>query len=109
MRRAYAAKSVDEVREVYDTGAHEYEEWNVRSGYSIPGQIVAASERFVARDALLLDAGAGSGLAGVLLAQAGYAHIDGTDISSGMLAEAHRKGVYRDLRLNTLGERLDYD
>jgi len=43
------------------------------------------------------------------LAEAGFAHLDGLDLSPGMLAEARRKAVYCDLREATLGEVLDYE
>nr|POF14361.1 williams-beuren syndrome chromosomal region 27 protein [Quercus suber] len=45
----------------------------------------------------VLDAGCGTGLVGVALAQLGAKIIDGIDLSTGMLNEARKTGVYRDL------------
>lgn len=48
-------------------------------------------------DGTVLDAGCGTGLSGVALAQAGAKVIDGIDLSPGMLKLAKDTGVYRDL------------
>lgn len=56
---------------------------------------------------LILDAGCGTGLVGEYLAKAGPMIIDGIDLSSHMLKEAERIGVYRDLILGDLTETID--
>lgn len=48
-------------------------------------------------DGQVLDAGCGTGLSGVALAQHGAKIIDGIDVSPGMLKLAKDTGVYRDL------------
>ncbi|KAK4498515.1 hypothetical protein PRZ48_011173 [Zasmidium cellare] len=48
-------------------------------------------------DGPALDAGCGTGLSGVALAQVGAKTIDGIDVSPGMLKLARDTGVYRDL------------
>lgn len=48
-------------------------------------------------DGAILDAGCGTGLSGVALAQAGAKIIDGIDVSPGMLKLAKDTKVYRDL------------
>jgi predicted TPR repeat methyltransferase len=48
-------------------------------------------------DIAILDAGCGTGLVGVALASAGYTVIDGVDLSPGMVKQAKRRGVYREL------------
>lgn len=45
----------------------------------------------------ILDAGCGTGLVGVALAQAGAKNIDGIDISQGMLDVARKSGKYNNL------------
>lgn len=47
------------------------------------------------KDASILDLGCGTGAAGVRLQNLGYKNIDGADLSSEMLKEAEKKGVYR--------------
>jgi len=65
-------------------------------------------QRLVPRNALLLDAGAGTGQLGVVLRDAGYLRVDAMDLSPRMLAEAAAKGVYSNLREGRLGDPLDY-
>jgi SAM-dependent methyltransferase len=59
-------------------------------------------------DGPVLDAGAGSGLMGEVLAPLGYGELVGIDISREMLELARRKCVYKDLREMELGGRLDF-
>lgn len=44
-----------------------------------------------------IDVGCGSGLVGTYLKEKGFSHIDGTDLSQGMLTEAHKTGAYQTL------------
>jgi len=48
-------------------------------------------------DGEILDAGCGTGLVGVALAERGARSIDGVDLSPGMIAKAKETGVYRRL------------
>src|SRR5437879_6504154 len=82
IRPAFAAGSVDEVREIYDEGAHDFEGWSDRTGYAIPDRVFATARRFLATEAVILDAGAGTGLLGVLLHNAGFTNLDGIDTST---------------------------
>ena len=52
----------------------------------------------------IIDAGAGTGLAGVELSKLGYTNIDALDISQEMLNEADRKNVYTKLICAPLNE-----
>lgn len=45
----------------------------------------------------ILDAGAGTGLIGEMLAKQGYTNVDGLDISQEMLKVAAKKNVYKRL------------
>lgn len=54
------------------------------------------------KDAIILDAGAGTGMVGEALAELGYTQIVGVDLSEEMLEIARKKQVYRDLYLGNL-------
>ena len=56
----------------------------------------------------MLDAGAGTGITGEILALLGYRDLTGIDISRNMLELARKKGVYKDLRQMALGGELDF-
>ena len=78
-------------------------------GYRSPAAVAGVARRLLPADARILDVGAGTGLLGVALADAGFASLDGLDLSPAMLAEAERKGVYGELREGRLGDELDYE
>jgi SAM-dependent methyltransferase len=65
--------------------------------------------RLLARDAAILDAGAGTGLLGAALAERGFTRLDALDLSPAMLAVAEGKGIYGTLVEGRLGDRLPYD
>lgn len=48
-------------------------------------------------DLKVIDVACGSGLVGKALQSKGFSHIDGTDLSQGMIAEAHHSGAYKTL------------
>ena len=108
--RLYGAPNLDDLREEYDRIASVYDEALVDGmGYRSPQAVAEVARKILPPDALLLDAGAGTGLLGVALAEAGFTQLDGMDMSREMLAHAARTHVYRDLREGRLGERLDYE
>lgn len=105
---AYAAKDSAEIAAVYDEGADEYERRILSWGYSTPSVIAWFLGRFVEPgDGPILDAGAGTGLMGVLLSSLGYGDVVGIDLSERMLAHAGAKGVYRRLVRMDLAQPLD--
>ena len=105
----YAAKNNRELEERYDEWAGEYDR-DLREEFDwiAPRVTVALFDKYVARDARVLDAGVGTGLVGECLNDAGYRDLHGIDLSEGMLDVARRKGIYRELRRMTLGEPLDF-
>lgn len=106
----YAAKTPEELSERYDKWAATYEEDLDREfGWYGPMHAVNAALKYIPKDARILDAGAGTGLVGVLLDENGYDEIVGMDMSQGMLDEAEKKGVYDDLHQMVMGEPLDYE
>ncbi len=105
---AYSAQDSAQAAAVYDEGADEYERRILSWGYSTPAVIAWFLGRLVAPgDGPILDAGAGTGLMGVLLSTLGYGDVVGVDLSERMLAQASEKGVYRDLHRMDLAEPLD--
>lgn len=107
--RLYGAADLDELRSEYDRIASAYDSGvGGDMAYASPRAVAEVARRLLGTEAALLDAGAGTGLLGVELTRAGFRRLDGLDMSHGMLEEAKRKGVYRDLREAMLGETLPY-
>jgi SAM-dependent methyltransferase len=63
--------------------------------------------RHVPKEARILDAGAGTGLAGVALAQLGYSQLTAMDLSPGMLDESRKKKVYQEFLQMVMGGPLN--
>ena len=106
----YAAENPEELAERYDEWAATYEhDLETGFGWYGPMHAVNAALKFVPKDARILDAGAGTGLVGVLLDENGYDEIVGMDMSQGMLDEAEKKSVYDELHQMVMGEPLDYE
>jgi SAM-dependent methyltransferase len=107
--RATNAKCSQEIVEIYAGWAEDYEQRILGNGYSTPAVAAGLVGRYVGpEEGPVFDAGAGSGLMGVVLAPLGYKDLVGIDISPDMLELARKKGVYKDLREMELGERLDF-
>ena len=62
----------------------------------------------MAKDARVLDAGAGTGMVGVELARLGYLDLVAMDLSAGMLEESRKKYVYQQFHQMVMGEHLDF-
>ena len=106
---ATSAKSSEEIVEIYDSWAEDYERRILGNGYSTPAVATWFFGRYVKpEDGPVLDAGAGTGITGEILALLGYEDIVGIDVASKMLELARRKGAYRELREMELGGRLDF-
>ena len=106
----YAARSAEESRDRYDEWADRYERDLLDTyGYRLPSTIVEHFVRWVAPAATILDAGVGTGLVGVFLAEHGFTDLVGLDNSPAMLEVAARKGLYRSLHEMTLGEPLGFE
>jgi len=109
LRAVYAAGSNDELARLYDAWAKTYDDDLRAFGYTYPALIAGLVGRYVSVGATpILDAGAGTGIVGEVLAVLGYDEVTGIDLSDGMLAVAAQKGVYAELRNQVLGERLDF-
>ncbi|MDP8973124.1 MAG: methyltransferase domain-containing protein [Actinomycetota bacterium] len=106
---ATSAKSSQEIVDIYDSWAEDYERRILGNGYSTPAVATWFFGRYVKpEDGTVLDAGAGTGITGAILAPLGYRDMVGIDVSTRMLELARNKGVYKDLREMELGGRLDF-
>ena len=99
LARNYTDLATDDQRVVYRQWADSYDQELIEEfGYVAPQEAVNAFvHRVPDRTAPVLDMGCGTGLAGKLLDQAGYDHIDGIDLSPEMLEKAAALNVYRQL------------
>ena len=105
----YSSRGNEELAERYDQWAKGYDA-DLEGDYAWQGPAFSTDlfAKHVPKDARILDAGAGTGLVGVALAQRGYRDIVAMDLSKGMLEEAGKKNVYRELRQMVMGETLDF-
>ena len=106
----YASENNQQLEERYDEWAKEYDDDLADDfGYVMPRMAAETFERFVPKDASVLDAGAGTGLVGVELSKLGYTNIAAMDMSQGMLEVAAAKGVYEALHQMVMGEPLGFE
>jgi ubiquinone/menaquinone biosynthesis C-methylase UbiE len=102
----FEARNPEELAARYDEWAAKYEEDMGDPGG--PKEAVEALSRYAGHTARILDAGCGTGVNGALLAARGYVDLEGLDLSAGMLREAKKKGCYKALRRESLGDRLSF-
>ena len=106
----YSSTTNAELAERYDEWARDYDDDLTNTFVWLSPRLGAEALAERAKpDALILDAGAGTGLVGVELRRLGYRRIHALDLSEGMLREARAKGCYTDFHRMALGERLDFD
>lgn len=107
--QAYAATTREDLRKLYADWAETYDEDHDAIGFF--GHVRAAEmlDRHVpfAEVSPVLDAGAGTGAAGVELAKRGFRNLTAVDMSADMLRVAEAKGVYHTLVQADLGLPLD--
>lgn len=107
--KAYAARDATSTRELYDTWSKSYDAEVARNGYVTPGRCAAALAAHTDDQmAPILDFGCGTGLSGLALKLAGFAKIDGLDLSAEMVENARRKRIYRDVRQIEAGAPLNF-
>lgn len=96
-------------REIYEDWAPTYEQ-NLQDdyGYVAPELAVAVFARHCPdKDTRILDLGCGTGLVGVELSKRGFRHVDGLDVSPGMLDVARSKKIYGDLLVGDMTQPID--
>ncbi len=98
LNKVYDARDADETRVLYDAWSASYEAEVAKNGYVTPDRCAQALARFTEDQTVpILDFGCGTGLSGLALKMAGFATIDGLDLSPEMLAQAKAKRLYRKL------------
>ncbi|MGB2813661.1 MAG: class I SAM-dependent methyltransferase [Dehalococcoidales bacterium] len=105
----YSSRNNQELTERYNQWAKDYD-------HDLTHEILDRSPelsvdfftRYVAKEAKVLDAGAGTGMVGEILAKNGYTDLVAMDLSQEMLEEARKKNVYRELHQMVMGEPLDF-
>ena len=105
----YSSQNNRELSDRYNQWAKDYEQ-DLSENFGRPNRepIVDLTLKYVSKNALILDAGAGTGVMGQWLYEEGYKNLLGIDLSEGMLAEAKKKNSYKELRQMILGEPLDF-
>jgi predicted TPR repeat methyltransferase len=109
LERVYGAKSQEDLEKAYDDWAEHYDEDLFKFGYLFPSVAAGYFGRYVKSGAKIVDAGAGTGLMGRILAAMDYPDITAFDLSQGMLDVAEKTGAYKQLDRQVLGEPLKYE
>jgi SAM-dependent methyltransferase len=104
----YASQGTDQLRERYDVWAADYDSDLGDLSWTAPQAGAERCHHFAAPGAEILDAGCGTGLVGVSLAELGHSKVVGFDLSAGMLQRSADRGVYADLVQGSLLERLPF-
>ena len=95
---AYTLKNSEEARAMYDKWADLYDRDLGEGEYQQPKRCAEALFAQISQsDMKILDVGCGTGLSGIALQESGYTHIDGCDLSQGMLNKAESLNVYKRL------------
>ncbi|KAK3202445.1 hypothetical protein GRF29_161g1253100 [Pseudopithomyces chartarum] len=114
LNRAYSAKGLTDLRSLYDEWASSYDTDLVQpnQNYVAPTLAAATVAKYLTPSqpidqVRILDAGCGTGLVGAALSKLGAKHIDGIDLSPGMLKQAGNLRVYTNLDTTDLSKPLE--
>lgn len=111
LQQSLNASSVGETLATYERWATTYNQDLESEGYAAPQVAAEYVSKYLSNasisDVRILDAGCGTGLVGQHLAKLGARHIDGLDLSPGMLQVAQDTGVYESLKVADLSKELD--
>jgi len=103
--RLWTQRSPEETRDLYTNWAATYDTDVTGAGYATPARLAEAlAGHCPDLAAPILDFGCGTGLSGRALNAAGFATLDGTDITPGMLEKAAGLGIYRKLWASQPGD-----
>jgi predicted TPR repeat methyltransferase len=105
----YAAENNEQLADRYDQWAEDYDS-DLKDVFDWRSPELTAEflAKYVSRESRVLDAGAGTGLVGQALASLGYENLEAMDMSPGMLDQARKKGVYKDLHQMVMGDTLAF-
>ncbi|HCG90605.1 MAG TPA: class I SAM-dependent methyltransferase [Dehalococcoidia bacterium] len=104
----YASTDDLEIESKYDTWSGDYDSDLGGITYLLPMKTAEILAKHLNASAVILDAGAGTGLFGEEIHRAGFKNLTAIDLSEKMLDMARAKNVYKDVRKMKLGERLDF-
>ncbi|UCG54422.1 MAG: class I SAM-dependent methyltransferase, partial [Dehalococcoidia bacterium] len=105
----FSSRSNEELAEKYAQWAKDYDAELERDfEWRGPQRTAELFAKYVPRKARILDAGAGTGLMGEVLARLGYNDLVAMDLSREMLEEAEKKNVYREFHQMVMGETLGF-
>ena len=105
----YQAEDAKDLEKRYDLWAKEYDGDVAGYGYKIPGVLAGFLGRYLKTDSgSILDAGAGTGIMGEIMALLGYKDLVAMDLSQGMLEIARQKRIYQEVHRMIMGEHLDF-
>jgi predicted TPR repeat methyltransferase len=108
LKRAYALTTQAEGAQLYREWAATYDRTMVDGlGYLSPAVLADLFARCVRwRDQTVLDLGCGTGLVGAELVRHGFTDFDGLDLSTEMMTEAERRGIYGEFIVADLTQPL---
>ena len=111
LKQAYKLDSQQATKELYRDWAESYDDTMASHDYRTPARCAEALLRHLPdRTAPIFDIGCGTGISGMALASAGFATIDGSDISEEMVDKARNlAGVYRNLSVVSLENPFSFD
>jgi predicted TPR repeat methyltransferase len=110
LKAVYGSTDAQQLEQAYDAWAEEYDQDLAAFGYTTPAIVLGLVARHIPTDAgQILDAGAGTGIVGSLLATIGYRDLVALDLSAGMLEVARQKRIYRTLHQAALGGTLPFE
>lgn len=112
LARVYGVQTVEDCRALYDEWAKNFDKdlTDPSQDYVAPtlvAQTLLANNVNITSTTTIFDAGCGTGLSGIPLAQAGAKTIDGVDLSPEMLKVAEKTGVYRSLTTADLSKPIN--
>lgn len=105
----YASTNKKELAERYDVWAENYDrDLDEDFGWLGPSVAVETAIKYLSPEARILDAGAGTGQVGKLLAERGFGQLVAMDLSQGMLDESRKKNAYIEFHQMVMGEALSF-
>lgn len=104
------ADSNEEMRRRYDIWAKQYDsDVGSYEDYLVPREAAKVAKNVLDSEARIFDAGAGTGLVGQALQDAGFSDLVAVDYSAQMLEMANAKDVYQELHVCDLGKPTDFE